>query len=57
MAWPDAPFTRLSIAEKIINLLSFLVSQIDISHMLLFKTFPDPSLEFNFNIFINFEFL
>ena len=42
IACPDAPFTRLSIAEKIIYLFLNLVSQIDISQLLVFKTLPEP---------------
>ena len=57
IAWPEAPFTKLSIAEKIIILFLILVWQIEISQLLVFKTFPEPISEFNFNILINFLFL
>ena len=50
-------FTKLSIAENIINLFFILVSQIDISQLLVFKTFPDPIDEFISKILINFDFL
>ena len=43
IACPDAPFTKLSIAENIINLSFNLVSQIDISQLFVFKTFPEPN--------------
>ena len=39
IACPEAPFTKLSIAEKIINLFLILVSQTDISQLFVFKTF------------------
>ena len=57
MAWPEAPLTKLSKAEKTINLFLILVSQIEISQLLVFKTFPEPNDEFNFKILTNFEFL
>ena len=57
IACPEAPLTRLSIAENIIYLFLILVSQTDISQLLVFKTLPEPSCEFNFKIFINFDFL
>ena len=41
-------------AENIINLFLTLVSQIEISQLLVFKTLPDPNLVFNFKIFTNF---
>ena len=56
-ACPEAPFTRLSKAEKIIILFLILVSHIDISQLLVPKTLPDPIDEFSFNILINFDFL
>ena len=57
MACPDAPFTRLSIAENIINLFFTLVSQIEISQLFVYKTFPDPIEVFSFKILINLDFL
>ncbi len=57
MAWPDAPLTRLSIAQNIIILFLILVSQIDISQLFVFKTSPDPNDEFNLRILINFDLL
>ena len=56
-AWPDAPLTKLSIAENITILFFILVSQIEISQLFVFKTFPEPICEFNFFIFINLSFL
>jgi len=56
-AWPDAPFTKLSMAEKMINLSLILVSQIDISQLLVFKTLPDPRGVFKLSTLTNFEFL
>ena len=57
MACPDAPFTKLSIAENITILFLTLVSQIEISQLFVLSTFPDPIGEFNFKILINFEVL
>jgi len=44
-------------AEKITILFFSLVSQIEISQLFVFITFPDPICEFSFKILINFEFL
>ena len=55
IACPDAPFIKLSIAERIISLFFIFVSQIEISQLLVFKTFPEPKGEFNFKILINFD--
>ena len=57
MAWPDAPLIKLSIAENIINLFFILVSHTEISHLFVFKTFPDPIEVFKFSILINLFFL
>ena len=57
MAWPDAPFTKLSIAENIITLSFTLVSHMDISQKLVLRTLPEPIFEFNFKIFINLDLL
>ena len=57
IACPDAPLTRLSIEDNITNLFLVLVSQIDISQLLVFKTLPDPNEEFVFKTLINFDFL
>ena len=51
IACPDAPFTKLSKAESITNLFFIFVSQTEISQQLVFKTFPEPKGEFNFNKF------
>ena len=45
IAWPEAPFIKLSIAEKIINLFLILVSHIDNSQLFVFITFPVPREE------------
>ena len=42
IACPEAPFIKLSIQETIIALSLCLDSQIDISHLLLFNTLPEP---------------
>ena len=57
IAWPDAPFTKLSIAENITNLFLTLVSQIEISQLFVLRTLPDPNAVFNFKILTNLEFL
>ena len=45
------------INDNMINLFFILVSQIEISQLLVLRTLPDPNSEFNFKIFINFDFL
>ena len=57
IACPEAPLIRLSSAENIIILFFILVSQIDNSQLFVFRTLPEPSGEFNFNILIKSEFL
>ena len=57
IAWPDAPFTKLSIAEKITNLFFILVLHTDISQLLVCNTFPEPRGALRFKIYINCEFL
>ena len=52
MAWPEAPFTKLSIAEKITILFLYLVLQTEISQLFVFKTLPLPMAVLIFNIFI-----
>ena len=54
IACPEAPFTKLSRAEKITIFFFILVSQIDISQLFVFKTLPDPICELSFKIFICF---
>ena len=57
IACPEAPLTRLSSAENIINLFFTLVSQIDISQLFVLSVLPEPSVEFKFKILINLDFL
>ena len=54
-AWPDAPFTKLSNADKIKIIFFFLVLQIEISQLFVFNTLPEPSFVFNFRILINLD--
>ena len=42
MAWPDAPLTKLSIAEKMTILFLCLVLHTEISQLFVFKTLPLP---------------
>ena len=56
-ACPDAPLTKLSIAENMINLFFNLVSHIEISHLFVLSTLPDPIEVLEFSIFINLFFL
>ena len=44
----ETDFTRLSIAENIINLFLIFVSQIEISQLFVLRTFPVPKAVFNF---------
>ncbi len=43
IACPEAPFTKLSIAEKITILFFTLVSHTEISQLLVLSTFPEPN--------------
>ena len=53
MAWPEAPFTKLSIAEKITILFLYLVLQTEISQLFVFKTLPLPNGVLIFKTFTN----
>ena len=57
IACPEAPFIKLSIAEKIMSLFFNLVLQTEISQLLVLIIFPVPNSELIFKILMNLSFL